>query len=332
MRRSRRLREAPRLRAVAAYGVDPEDWRDWAGGVPDEVLAKVAGEVVAQTEAGWAAQLEEWGYSEAWIQRKVAERKRNGNCLFVFARVCKEWRKAQRKVGGPLRTRVQSDVVIPGSVALAKWALAEGCPRDNRYGVTMAHVAAQFGHMELVRWLIEEQGFASKVETRQNVRVSMGKKVMEEAARGGNLELVRWLRGKGCDWSARTCRYAARAGRTGVLQWLRANGCPWSAETCNEAAKNGHLATLRWARENGCQCDAGACYHAAHGGHLAILQWLRAEGCPWDFNTCYQAADEGHVEVLRWAREKGCVWDAETRDRAAAELGYTDDLGNLFPF
>ena len=34
--------------------------------------------------------------------------------------------------------------------------------------------------------------------------------------------------------------------------------------------------------------------------------------------------------MLRWARENGAPWTAETRDEAAAELGYTDDLGNLF--
>ena len=33
--------------------------------------------------------------------------------------------------------------------------------------------------------------------------------------------------------------------------------------------------------------------------------------------------------MLRWARENGCPWDADTREKAAAELGYTDDLGNL---
>ena len=32
--------------------------------------------------------------------------------------------------------------------------------------------------------------------------------------------------------------------------------------------------------------------------------------------------------MLRWARENGCPWIAETRAQAA-ELGYTDDLGNL---
>ena len=33
--------------------------------------------------------------------------------------------------------------------------------------------------------------------------------------------------------------------------------------------------------------------------------------------------------MLRWVRENGCPWDAFTRDKAAAELGYTDDFGNL---
>ena len=41
-------------------------------------------------------------------------------------------------------------------------------------------------------------------------------------------------------------------------------------------------------------------------------------------------AGELHLETLRWARENGCPWDAATRDQAEAELGYTDDLGNLW--
>ena len=60
-----------------------------------------------------------------------------------------------------------------------------------------------------------------------------------------------------------------------------------------------------------------------------LVQWLWAEGCPWDHLTCHQAVDYGHVEVLRWLRENGCPWDAAARDMAAAQLGYTDDLGNL---
>ena len=213
-----------------------EGWRDWAGGLPDEVLEQVAGKVVAQTEAGWAAQLQEWGWSEEYIQEEMAKRKRDGNCLLVFALVCKGWRKAQLKVGGRLRTRVRSDVILPGSVALVKWALAEGCPRDEENDFNMAEAAAQRGHLELMQWLCGEGGFE-----------------MDE----------------------------------GVMAW------------------------------------------ALKGGNLELVQWLRGEGCPWDWKTCWYAVDYGHVEVLRWARENGCPWIAYTRDKAAAELGYTDDFGNL---
>ena len=171
------------------------------------------------------------------IQQDMAKRKLDGNCLFGFARVCKGWRKAQLKVGAPLRNRVGSDVIMPGSVALAKWALGEGCPRQGEYwDGTMAHHAALYGNLELVKWLCGEGGF------------SMDAVMMKQAARGGNLELV---------------------------------------------------------------------------------QYLRGEGCPWSYNACDWAVHDGHVEVLRWAREDGCQWGAATRDRAAAELGYTDDFGNL---
>ena len=305
------------MQALAPGATPPEERRDWAG-LPLEVLENIAKKHIAQTEAGWAAHLKEVaGYSEEDIQVMMARRKREGNCLFVFAMVCKEWRKAQLKVGGRLRTRMDSDVTMPGQVALAKWALAEGCPRESGDGPTMASAAAQHGDMVLVRWLVQEQGFA------------MTRTVMGMAARSGNVELVRWLRGEGCDWSVETCRSAADTGRLEVLQWVRTNGCPWDAETCNHAALRGHLATLRWARENGCDWNAQACQNAAQAGHLEVLQWLRAEGCPWDVNTCHYAVDKGHVEVLRWARENGCPWHARTRDQAARKLGYTDDLGNL---
>ena len=106
---------------------------------------------------------------------------------------------------------------------------------------------------------------------------------------------------------------------------------PGDLDTISNAASRGQLETLRWARENGCDWNVDACLHAAYGGHLEVLQFLRANDCPWDHWTCYMAVEYGHLETLRWARENGCPWRASTRDRAAAKLGYTDDLGNLLP-
>ena len=245
VRRSRRLREAPQRQAAAARRVASEDWRDWAKGLPDEVLAKVAGTVVSSNEADWAARLEANGFSEAQIHAlRGLNEMRGGSTkgLFVFARVCKEWRKAQLKVGAPLRTRVV-DVILPGSVALAKWALAEGCPRADDGGFpTMATEAASHGHLELVRWLCEEE------------------------PQGGGFEM-------------------------------------------DDLMTN-----------------------AVIGGNLEMVQWLKEEGCKWEYMTCYYAVIHGRVEVLRWLRENGCPWTAVDRDRAAEELGYTDDFGNLVDY
>ena len=143
----------------------------------------------------------------------------------MFALVCRGWRKAQLQVGGRLRTRVVSDVITPGRVALAKWALAEGCPRERGDGVTMAATAAAFGHLELVKWLCGEGGLA------------MDEYVMREAAGSrGHLELVQWLRGEGCPWDHNTCLWAVAKGHVEVLRWARENGCPWRASTRDLAA------------------------------------------------------------------------------------------------
>ena len=115
-------------------------------------------------------------------------------------------------------------MLLPGSVALAKWALAEGCPRENQYNYNMAKVAARYGQAELVKWLCGEGGFA------------MDEMVMWRAAQGGNLELVQWLRAEGCPWNYDTCTWAVEEGHVEVLRWVRENGCPWHAYVRDQAA------------------------------------------------------------------------------------------------
>ena len=113
-------------------------WRDWAGGLPADLMAKVAGKVVAQTEAGFEKEKEEEEedrrkklptpaikslLTHGGPEEELAKRKLGGNCLLVFARVCKPWREAQLRacrVGGPLRTQtgrlrtgLVPDVLLP---------------------------------------------------------------------------------------------------------------------------------------------------------------------------------------------------------------------------
>ena len=115
-------------------------------------------------------------------------------------------------------------MIGPGQVELVKWALAEGCPRDDGGGYTMATEAALFGHTELVQWLCREQGFQMDVL------------MMYGAAGSGNLELVQWLRGEGCPWDTETSSNAVFIGHVKMLRWVRENGCPWDANTRDWAA------------------------------------------------------------------------------------------------
>ena len=89
----------------------------------------------------------------------------------------------------------------------------------------MAAAAAEYGRLELVKWLCGEGGFA------------MGVVVMSRAAKGGNLELVQWLRGEGCPWDWWTCYYAVHEGHVEVLRWARENGCPLMTYTRDWAAE-----------------------------------------------------------------------------------------------
>ena len=89
----------------------------------------------------------------------------------------------------------------------------------------MAFAAAHYGHLQLVKWLCGEGGFA------------MDEDVMARAARSGNYELVKWLRAEGCQWDKWTCYNAIEYDHVEVLRWVRENGCLWTAATRNRAAE-----------------------------------------------------------------------------------------------
>ena len=230
----------PAVGAAGTLAPGDRDWRDWAGGLPADVLEKVAGTLVAQNEAEREAELEADWETESVIEYELQRRQDNGNCLFPFAMVCTNWRKAQLKVGRKLCTRYLTDVLgcdKPGRVAMVKWALAMGCPRENGYGITMAHHAARYGHSELVKWLCGEGGFA------------MDAQLMSCATESMNLELMKWLRGEGCPWYSpsvcqsianHACFKGCRDSSLAVLRWARENGALWKAAARDQARRLGY--------------------------------------------------------------------------------------------
>ena len=213
---------------IVTPAAGPEGWRDWAAGLPDAVLLKVARKVVAQTDEAWAAFLrspgkgpENEGLTEQQIRDEYAWRKPRGLPLFPFAMVCRNWRRTQLRAG---RMCTWLDHLLqPGRVPLLKWALAEGLPRAGGGTAaaffTVAGGAAAHGKAELVKWLVQDQ------------EMEMDAKLLRHAAASGNLALVQWLVRGGCPWDTWCCYKAASNGHGAVLQWLRQEGCPWDHQT-----------------------------------------------------------------------------------------------------
>ena len=269
------LQEALGALTVGPPAPAPEDLRDWAWGLPWEVLARVGEIHIAQAEAAWAAWLKRDGCSEEEIREEMEERAAEPSGLFALALVCKGWRAAQLKVGARLRSRAGSDVMMPGRVELAKWALAEGCPREDEEDPkrTLACVAASHGHLEMVRFLCKnaDEGGAG---------FAMDEGVMHCAAWSGSQELVQRLWVDGCSWDEGACAGAAEGGRLEILKWLRLKRCPWDEDVIAAASANGHLEVLQWALAEGCPWDDEACTSAAEGGQLEVLQWLQRKLLP----------------------------------------------------
>ncbi|ETL29339.1 hypothetical protein L916_17453 [Phytophthora nicotianae] len=238
-------------------------------------------------------------------------------------------------------SNVVFDIGIPakeGQLEVAKWVLEEGkyrCRFDvvdevavrgdlnmmqflvNRAlldGPSSApDLAAEFGHIELVKWLSENESKHSW---------SFTTTAMVCAAKNGHLEVVKWLhenRKVGCTTNA--LDLAAGSGHLSVLQWLYANRherC--TANAMDNAAMTGYLKVVQWLHNEGARCTTAAINHAAHKNHLNVVQWLhetRDEGCTAE--AMDWASKAGHLAMVKWLhvnRREGCTTFA--MDQASA--------------
>lgn len=105
--------------------------------------------------------------------------------------------------------------------------------------------------------------------------------VCEKAAQYGRVELLQWLREQDppCPWDVGTCKSAAAYGHLELLQWLRAQNppCPWDTSVFITAATYSFMHILQWMWEqHRDEWDMGMVM--AHAGEMSreVLDWLIA--------------------------------------------------------
>jgi hypothetical protein len=180
-----------------------------------------------------------------------------------------------------------------GDVATLRWAHAGGLLRDGE-GLLL-HLAAERGHMPVVRLLVEEARLP--MPSRPSI-------------------------------ASNPCERAAAAGDLPLLQYLRAHRCPWSETAACAAAAGGHLNVLRWMDEQGGPAARAGTFialAAAGAGQVGVLAWLRgvAPGAVWGPRAARAAAEGGHLSVLAWAAAQVPplpvdVQDEDLQERVAA--------------
>ena len=316
----------------------PDQWRDWAEGLPPGVLVDIGRKVVRSEEADFAARRKALGESSGPREPVGGE---TPACygLLAFAMVCKPWRKAQREIGGPLRSRV-SDVMAKGSVKFADWALAEGCPKKRPWSEGKDHrvtdlrgMAALTGNLPVLRresseawaaWIdqetkLENQKKADVEKTTKSSTANM-KREIERALAAATKEPGQK------DTTAMLVKCTERVAEQ-LLKDKAASSARWEKARAKRerdfvkqevtvyelAARSGSLRVLRWLDE----------LHPVHSNFAAVEVRLMVES-PESWATkrakavCAPAAEAGHLHVLAWAMGQGKKFTATDNLRASS--------------
>lgn len=131
------------------------------------------------------------------------------------------------------------------------------------------------------------------------------------------LDCLKYLREQGCMWGWSTYRMAAASGHLETLMYVHEQGCPVFEHACEMAARYGHLECLRYLHLQGVEWDEQAISLAVEYGHLNCLQYLHENGCGWVEHICCIAAQYGQFECLRYAQMHGANINRRTFIAAA---------------
>ena len=138
-----------------------------------------------------------------------------------------EWVIAHGTFEQDMRTFLQDDysaihkLVVRGRLEMLQWYMArlevENLPDDITYNKNFClntKRAAQFGHLEMLKWLVEN-GFKFAADA------------LTEAAKWGHLECVVYLRERGCKMTPTVSNAAVNHANMHVLRWVIENGGKW---------------------------------------------------------------------------------------------------------
>jgi len=213
------------------------------------------------------------------------------------------------------RYDIWGHLVERGWLSLLQWAI-EGVHRLPPVGELPADeqrlsscnsslfaVASWEGQLGILKWLRGRMGWLSD-------------KDMELAAQAGHLEVVKWMvEQRECKggWEYGTINAAAYGGHLEVLQWMKAQGHACDDAVIRDAALHsafgGHERVLEWLHKNGFPVTKHlVASAAAWGGHFELAKQLAGDEQKGLFplidpvRAAVAAAGSGNVAMLKWLR------------------------------
>ena len=212
--------------------------------------------------------------------------------------------------------------------------MEDGYFTKNPNLVVTCEVAAENGHLEILKWLIE---YDCPIDVQ----------TVEAAAAAGHIHILSWIKDNMKQWSiVHDClnqmrpawsffvgAAAAGDGKLDVLKWAKDNECDWQHNnTFSQAAGYGNLEILKWMKDNGAtfyfkeydfmNVVNGIYTNAALHNQIHVMSWLKENGCPIEESVSRVATQFGNLEPLKWAVKNGFPWNPQECLNIAERCGY----------
>ena len=215
------------------------------------------------------------------------------------------WVREEKGVDRRMQKIVES-AVKSGHLNVVQYCARNGWNIDK---YDFVRTAAEFGRLDIVRYLHEERGIPLQPAHRLPAS--------EVAAKNGKLEVLKYLHEMNIPWDPRVAAAAASNADPNFecLKFCVANGCAmddrWSMW---RVIRKGDLQLIQMVHEAGeapwYRNDIEAIYSHARSNRFNILKYCVDNGLELDERACKLAVEYNDLKGLQYLREKGAPWDA----------------------